>query len=65
VLKSGETKTIHFDNKQGDGHFSANKNSIYYSSANKLLFTIKLSTPGYKLQTTNVEKSAGGAEQKD
>ncbi len=65
VLKNGETKTIHFDNKQGDGHFSANKNSIYYSSTNKLLFTVILSTPGYKLQTASVEKAAGGAEQKD
>ncbi len=65
VLNSGETKSINFDNKQGDGHFSANKNSMYYSSTNKLLFTIMISTPGYKPQTTNVEKSAGGAEQKD
>lgn len=65
VLKSSEAKSINFDNKQGDGHFSANKNSIYYSSTNKLLFTIMLSAPGYKPQTTNVEKSAGGAEQKD
>lgn len=65
VLKSRGTQTIHFDNKQGDGHFSANKNSIYYSSTNKLLFAIILSTPGYKLQTSNVEKAAGGAEQKD
>jgi hypothetical protein len=65
VLKSGETQTIHFDNKQGNGHFSANKNSMYYKSTNKLLFTIMLSTPGYKLQTANIEKAAGGAEQKD
>ncbi len=65
VLRNGETKSINFDNKQGDSHFSTNRNSIYYSSTDKLLFTIMLSTPGYKLQTTNVEKAAGGAEQKD
>jgi hypothetical protein len=65
VLKSGDTQSIHFDNKQGTGHFSANKNSIYYTSNNKLVFDVMVSTPGYKTQSVQVTKSAGGAEVKD
>ncbi len=65
VLKKGETQTINFDNKQEVGHFTANKNSIYYTSSNKLFFDVMVSAPGYKVQTAQVAKSAGGAETKD
>lgn len=65
VLKNGQTQSAHFDNKSGDGHFSANKNSIYYTSKNKLSFTISVSAPGYMPQTVSVTKDTGGAEIKD
>ncbi len=65
VLKNGEAQKISFDNKQGIGHFTANKNSIYYTSNNKLLFDVQVSTPGVKIQTAQVAKAAGGAETKD
>ena len=65
VLKNGETQHINFDNKQGQGHFTANKNSIYYTSSNKLLFDVMVSTSGFKVQTAQVTKAAGGAETKD
>ena len=65
VLKNGETQQVNFDNKQGVGHFTANKNSIYYTSSNKLLFDVMVSTAGYKVQIAQVAKSAGGAETKD
>ena len=65
VLKSGQSQTIHLDNLSGEGHFSSNKNSIYYTSANKLQFDVIVSTPGYKVQTVQVFKDAGGAEVKD
>lgn len=65
VLKNGETQQVNFDNKQGMGHFNANTNSIYYTSSNKLLFDVIVSTHGYKGQTAQVEKAAGGAETKD
>jgi hypothetical protein len=65
VLKSGETQNVNFDNKQGIGHFTANKNSIYYTSSDKLLFDVMVSTPRYKVQTAQVAKAAGGAETKD
>lgn len=65
VLQKGTTASINFDNKQGAGHFTANTNSIYYTSANKLHFDVLVSTPGYKMQTIQVDKAAGGAETKD
>ena len=65
VLKKGNTQTIHFDNKSGDGHFSANKQSVYYKSSNQVIFDVTVSSPGYKAQTVQVTKAAGGAEVKD
>lgn len=65
VLKNGQSQMIHLDNLQGEGHFSSNKNSIYYTSTNKLQFDVMVSTPGYKVQTVQVFKDAGGAEVKD
>lgn len=65
ILKNGQTALVHFDNKQGDGHFSANKNSIYYTSSDQLVFDVIVSAPGYKIQTSQVTKAAGGAEVKD
>jgi hypothetical protein len=65
VLKSGETQAIHFDNGTDPGHFSANKDSLYYKSPNKLTFDITVSAAGYKIQTVQISKDAGGAEQVD
>lgn len=65
VLKNGQSQTIHLDNLSGEGHFSNNKNSIYYTSVNKLQFDVMVSSPGYKVQTVQVFKDAGGAEVKD
>lgn len=65
VLKSGETQAIHFDNGSGIGHFKANKNSLYYNSPNKLSFDVTVSSAGYKIQTAQISKDTGGAEQND
>ena len=65
VLKAGASQTINFDTKQGDGHYSVNTHNLYFTSTNKLLFTVMVSTPGYKVETASIEKSAGGAETKD
>ncbi len=65
VLKNGQSQTIHLDNLPGDGHFSSNKNSIYYTSTNRLQFDLIVSSPGYKVQTIRIFKDAGGAEVKD
>ncbi len=65
VLKNNEIKSIHFDNKTGDGHFTSNINSLYYKSSNKMIFDVMVSTPGYKIETVSINKDAGGAELKD
>jgi len=64
-LKSGDTQAIHFDNGTDSGHFNANKDSLYYKSPNKLIFDISVNTAGYKTQTVQIAKDAGGAEQND
>lgn len=65
VLKANSTDKIHFDNKVGYGHFSANTNSIYKKSNNQLRFDVMVSTPGYKVAAIQATKAAGGAEVKD
>lgn len=65
TLAANATSTIHFDNKTGEGHFSANMNSLYYKSTNAIDFAVEVSTPGYATQNINVTKAAGGAETKD
>lgn len=65
TLKAGATQSINFDNKSGAGHFSANAHSLYFTSTNKLHFVVIISTPGYKIETTSIDKAAGGAETKD
>ncbi len=65
TLKGGQIETIHFDNKQLANHFEVNTNSLYYTSVNKLLFDIVVSTPSSKVETTQAAKDAGGAETKD
>ncbi len=65
VLPAGASQTIHFDNQQGTDHFTANTHSLYFTSTNKLQFNVMINTPGYAVQTAQVEKAAGGAETKD
>ena len=65
VLKSGETQAIHFDNGTESGQFKVNKDSLYYKSPNKLTFDVTVSAAGYKIQTVQISKDAGGAEQVD
>jgi hypothetical protein len=65
TLAAHATATIHCDNKTGDGHFSANKSSLYYTSTNAIDFNVEISTTGYAPQNITVTKAAGGAETKD
>ncbi len=65
VLKSGEVQAIHFDNGTEPGHFKANKDSLFYKSPNQLTFDVSVSAAGYKIQTVQISKDAGGAEQAD
>ena len=65
TLKSGETKTIHFDNVVGENHFGLNKNGMYFTGQNKMQFDVQISTPEFKIATIQIAKDAGGAEVKD
>jgi hypothetical protein len=65
VLKAGETKSIHFDQAEGSGHFRANPNGLYYTSQNQLRFSVTISASGYEAQTAEVTKDAGGTETAD
>jgi hypothetical protein len=65
VLKAGETKSIHFDQAEGPGHFRANPNGLYYISKNELRFSVTISASGYEAQSAEVKKAAGGAETAD
>lgn len=65
TLKSGQIQTIHFDNKQMANHFEVNTNSLYYKSPNKMTFDVMVSAAGYKVETIQINKDAGGAELKD
>ncbi len=65
ILKSGETKSINFDNKDGDGHYSVNINSIYFTTMSAKVFEVTVSTDGYKLVSGKVNKDPGGEEKAD
>lgn len=65
TVAAGKTQTMYFDNATGAGHYSYNPSSLYYKSLNKLTFDITVSTSGFKPQTIQATKAAGGAEQKD
>ena len=65
TLKAGETKSIHFDQAEGPGHFRANPNGLYTTSKNELRFSVTISASGYEAQTAEVKKDAGGAETAD
>jgi hypothetical protein len=65
LIKSGETKAIHFDNGNGDGHFKENPNSSYFTSPNAKTFDVVISTADYKTVSLQIQKDAGGSEKAD
>jgi hypothetical protein len=70
VLKSGETKTIHFDNKRDPlhldpNHFGENPNSMYRTNGDAKIFDLLLSVPGFKVETVQIKKDPGSDEKAD
>ena len=65
VLKSRESKKVHIDISGKKGHFRANPNSLYYTSANQRKVKVLVIAPGHKAKATVVKKDAGGAEVPD
>jgi hypothetical protein len=64
-VKPGETKTIHFDNKNDAGHYYGNMNGLYGTSKNELIFDVLLHNNNYKPLSFQVKKSKGTAEVAD
>lgn len=65
TLEAGATKTIHFDNKQGELHYSANFNGIYGTSKNEVLFQGRIHAIGYAPIEFSTKKAKGTAEVAD
>lgn len=47
TLEAGATKTLHFDNKKGDLHYSGNANGIYGTTTNEAIFQGQIHAAGY------------------
>lgn len=65
TLETGSTKTLHFDNKQGDLHYSGNFNGIYGTSKNEVQFQGQIHAAGYAPLVFSTKKSKGTAEVAD
>jgi len=65
TLEAGATKTLHFDNKQGDLHYSGNFNGIYGTSKNEVQFQGQIHAAGYAPIEFSTKKSKGTAEVAD
>lgn len=65
TLEAGSTKTLHFDNKQGDLRYSGNFNGIYGTSKNEVQFQGQIHAAGYAPLEFTTKKSKGTAEVAD
>ena len=65
ALEAGSTKTLHFDNKQGDLHYTGNFNGIYGTSKNEVQFQGQIHASGYAPLDFSTKKSKGTAEVAD
>ena len=65
MIPAGGSRVIHFDSTGTPDHFPVNKFSLYYTSINQLDVTVEVSATGAAVQTTTLQKDAGGAEVPD
>jgi hypothetical protein len=65
AIEAGSTKTLHFDNKQGDLHYTGNFNGIYGTSQNEVQFQGQIHAAGYAPMEFSTKKSKGTAEVAD
>ena len=64
-VPAGGTRVVHFDDTGAVDHFPVNKYSLYATSLNALDLEVIVSATGAAVQTTTVQKDAGGAETPD
>ena len=65
VLEAGSTKTLHFDNKQEELHYTGNFNGIYGTSQNEVQFRGQIHATGYAPLDFSTKKAKGTAEVAD
>lgn len=58
-------RIAHFDNTGTPDHFPVNEFSLYYTDANALDVTVTVSATDAAIQTTTLQKDAGGPETAD
>jgi len=61
-IPAGGSRIAHFDNTGATDHFPVNKYSLYSTSKNALDVTVVVSATDVAVQSANVKKDAGGAE---
>lgn len=65
TIPAGERRVAHFDNTGATDHFPVSNFSLYYTDANALDVTVTVSAFEAAVQTTTVQKDAGGPETAD
>ena len=65
TIPAGGQRTAHFDNTGAPDHFPVNEFSIYATDTNALDVTVTVSATDTAVQTTTLQKDAGGAETAD
>lgn len=65
TIEPGASRVVHFDNTGAPDHFATNDYSLYKTSTNAQEVTVEVSAQNAAVQTTTVQKDAGGAEEAD
>ena len=65
TIPAGGQRIAHFDNTGAPDHFPVNEFSLYYTDTNALDVSVTVSATDAAIQTTTLQKDAGGAEAAD
>lgn len=65
TIPAGGKRIAHFDNTGAVDHFPVNDFSLYYTDTNAMDVTVTVSATDAAVQTTTIQKDAGGPETAD
>ena len=65
TIPDGGQRIAHFDNTGAPDHFPVNEFSLYYTDTNALDVTVTVSATDTAIQSTTLQKDAGGPETAD
>lgn len=65
TIPAGGTRIAHFDNTGAVDHFPVSEFSLYYTDTNAMDVTVTVSATDSAVQTTTIQKDAGGPETAD